>query len=149
MPSYVVESYAADSGAVFDDARERARRTEELGDGVRYVRTTFLPDDQTILHFFEAPSAEELDRAGKLAVLAYERIVVAVESPPLVEERESTLMIKRTAPRSGWPSSQERSRQSSEPPVRRRTVLRRSPQPWSTSRNPAREHPIGSDCSSR
>lgn len=75
----MVESYAADSGAALDDARARARSTEELGDGVRYVRTTFLPADQTILHFFEAPSAEELDRAGKLAALPFERIVEAVE----------------------------------------------------------------------
>jgi hypothetical protein len=79
VPSYVVESYAADSGDVVDDAQARARRTEELGDGVRYVRTTFLPADQTILHFFEAPSAEELDRAGKLAALPFERIVEAIE----------------------------------------------------------------------
>jgi hypothetical protein len=89
MPGYVVESYAADSVAVVEDARARARRTAELGTGVRYVRTTFLPGDQTILHFFEAPSAEELDRAGKLAALAYERIVVAVEGPETVEEREA------------------------------------------------------------
>ena len=88
MPSYVVESYAADSGAVVDDAQERARRTEELGDGVRYVRTTFLPGDQTILHFFEAPSAEELDRAGKLAALPFERIVEAVEGSAPGDEAE-------------------------------------------------------------
>ena len=85
VPSYVVESYAANSGAVVEDARVRARRAAELGAGVRYLRTTFLPGDETVLHFFEAPSAEELDRAGKLAALAYERIVVAVEG---VEERE-------------------------------------------------------------
>jgi len=89
MPSYVVESYAAHSGAVVEDARARARRTAELGTGVRYVRTTFLPGDQTILHFFEAPSAEELDRAGRRAALSYERIVVAVEDTELADEREA------------------------------------------------------------
>jgi hypothetical protein len=88
MPGYVVEAYATDSDAAVDEARARARHTEELGEDVRYVRTTFLPADQTILHFFEAPSAEELDRAGKLAALAYDRIVTAVESPRL-EEREA------------------------------------------------------------
>jgi hypothetical protein len=43
MPSYVVESYAADSPAALDEARARAQLTAELGKGVRYVRTTFLP----------------------------------------------------------------------------------------------------------
>jgi hypothetical protein len=81
MPSYVVESYSADSDAGVDEARARAFRAEELGDGVRYVRTTFMPADQTVLHFFEAPSAEELDRAGRLALLPFERIVATVENP--------------------------------------------------------------------
>ena len=79
MPSYLVESYAADSPTAVDEARERARRTAELGIGVRYVRTTFLPGDETILHLFEAPSAAALDEAGKRAALPFERIVEAVE----------------------------------------------------------------------
>lgn len=79
MPSYLVESYAASSEIALADARRRARRTAALGDGVRYVRTMFLPADETIMHLFEAPSAQELDRAGRLAALEFERIVEAVE----------------------------------------------------------------------
>jgi hypothetical protein len=79
MPSYLVESYAADSAAAIADARERARKTAELGEGVRYVRTTFLPGDETLLHVFEAPSAEALGQAGQLAELSYDRIVEAIE----------------------------------------------------------------------
>ena len=79
MPSYLVESYLAESATAFEEARGRARRAAELGDGVRYLRTTFLPGDETILHLFEAPSADELDRAGRLAALEFERIVEAVE----------------------------------------------------------------------
>jgi len=79
MPSYVVESYSADSPAALDEARARARLTAELGKGVRYVRTTFLPGDETLLHLFEAPSAEALGQAGELAELSYERIVEAIE----------------------------------------------------------------------
>ena len=78
MPRYVVESYA--TGQEVEQARERARRAAELDPGVRYVRTTFLPGDETVLHVFEAPSAEALDRAGRLANLRYERIVEAVEA---------------------------------------------------------------------
>ena len=79
MPMYLVESYGADRGDAFPEARERALRAAELGIDVRYVRTTFLPEDETLLHIFEAPSVEALRHAGRLAALAYERIVEAVE----------------------------------------------------------------------
>ena len=89
VPSYLVESYLADSPSAVDDSRERARRAAELGDGIRYVRTTFLPGDETILHLFEAPSASVLDEAGRRAALKFERIVEAVEgaADPTKEER--------------------------------------------------------------
>jgi hypothetical protein len=79
MPRFLVESYAAGSTAAFDDACERARRTASLGAGVTYVNTTFLPGDQTVLHLFEAPSAESVEAAGREAGLQFERIVQAIE----------------------------------------------------------------------
>jgi len=79
MPCYLVESYAADSPAALEEARARAQRTADLGQSVRYVRTTFLPGDETLLHVFEAPSAELLGKAGRLAELSYYRIVEAIE----------------------------------------------------------------------
>jgi hypothetical protein len=79
MPRYIVESYS--SGAGVDEARERARRTAELGDGVTYLRTIFLPADETVLHLFDAPSAETLGEAGLSAALPFQRIVVVVEEP--------------------------------------------------------------------
>jgi len=36
--------------------------------------------ESSILHLFEAPSAEALDRAGRLAGLRFDRIVEAVET---------------------------------------------------------------------
>lgn len=88
MPSYLVEAYLAASAGALEDARARARRTAEAGAGVRHLRTTYLPEDETILHLFEAPSAEALDRAGRLAALPFDRIVEAVEgvAEPLTEE---------------------------------------------------------------
>ena len=77
MPSYLVESYAAN--AAVPRERECARRVAELGSGIRYIRTTFLPADETLLHLFEAPSLDALRRAGKRAALHYERIVEAHE----------------------------------------------------------------------
>jgi hypothetical protein len=79
MPTFLVESYGSDRSDALTEARERALRAAELGDDVRYVRTTFLPEDETVLHVFEAPSAEALERAGRLAALAFDRIVEAVE----------------------------------------------------------------------
>jgi hypothetical protein len=80
VPSYLVESYAGDGA--FERERERARLAAQLGPDIRYVRTTFLPADETLLHIFEAPSAEALSRAGQRAALHYERIVEAVEGEP-------------------------------------------------------------------
>jgi len=77
MRSYLIESYAA-SGVV-EEQRKRARRAAELGVGVRYVRTTFLPGDETVLHVFEATSSEALRDAASSAALPYERIVEAVD----------------------------------------------------------------------
>jgi Protein of unknown function (DUF4242) len=89
MPSYLVESYAARSPGAVEKARERARRTAELGADVRYLRTTFLPDDEVILHLFEAPSAAALDEAGRRAALPFERIVEAVEESAETRKEET------------------------------------------------------------
>ena len=80
VPSYLVESYLTDSAAALADARERAQLAGGLGGGVRYVRTTFLPGDETVLHVFEAASAAAVARAARRAALEYERIVEAVDS---------------------------------------------------------------------
>jgi hypothetical protein len=78
VPRFLVESYGAASSAAFDDACELARLTAQGARGVRYVDTTYLPGDETVLHLFDAPSAEALDRAGRRAGLQFERIVSAV-----------------------------------------------------------------------
>lgn len=79
VPRYLVECYLVDSGAALDEARRCARRTAELGDGIDYVRTTFLPGDQTLFHLFVAPSAAVLGDAGRQAALRIDRIVEAIE----------------------------------------------------------------------
>jgi hypothetical protein len=88
VPSYLVESYVADRQDAVAEARNGARRTAELGVGIRHVRTTFLPGDETVLHLFEAPSLAALDEAGRRAALPYERIVEAVEGPVATREEE-------------------------------------------------------------
>jgi hypothetical protein len=79
VPRFLVESYVAPSFAAVADARERARLTQELGTGVGYVRTTFVPSDETVLHLFDALSEETLDEAVHRAGLQFDRIVEVVD----------------------------------------------------------------------
>jgi hypothetical protein len=88
MPSFLVESYLADTPGAVEDARRRAVRTAEIGTDVRHLRTTFVPGDEVVLHFFQAPSAEAIGAAGRQAALAYERIVEAVEEAAPTSEKE-------------------------------------------------------------
>jgi hypothetical protein len=80
VPRFLVESYVATSSTAFEDACGRARLTADLGGGVDYIHTTFLPGDEMVLHLFEAPSVEALAEAGRRAGLDFERIVEAVEA---------------------------------------------------------------------
>ena len=68
--------------------RASAHSTADEGAGVRYVRTTFLPGDETILHVFDAPSAEALHEAARDASLPHERIVEALEDSSQPQEQE-------------------------------------------------------------
>lgn len=78
MPRFLVESYVVKSDSAFDDACALARRTAEGGAGIRYVDTTYLPGDETVMHLFDAPSMRALGAAGRRAGLRFERIVQAV-----------------------------------------------------------------------
>ena len=87
VPRFLVESYVARSSTAADDARRRAERTAEVGSGVEYVHTTFVPGDETVLHLFDAPSQETLDEAGRLAGLEFDRIVEVVDDWQADERR--------------------------------------------------------------
>jgi hypothetical protein len=84
MPTYLAEAYIPSSHA--HEARAAARRAraaaKELsrdGVAVAYVRTTFLPDDETCFHLFEAASAEVVEEACNRAELGRSRVVPAIE----------------------------------------------------------------------
>ena len=84
MQSYLVETYAPKLRV--DEARaagRRARAAAEQLSGrarVRYVRTTFLPDDETCFHVFEAASEEAVGETCRRAGIAAGRIAPAVEN---------------------------------------------------------------------
>jgi hypothetical protein len=85
MPSYVVELYLPRSAA--DDARAAGKRARaaaaelsRAGVPVRYVRTTFLPEDETCFHVFAAESAEAVDEVCRRAPFVHARVALAVET---------------------------------------------------------------------
>ena len=88
VPRFLVESYVASSRDDFDEACARARSTAGAAQGIRYVETTYLPGDDTVLHVFDAPSVEALAWAGESVGLDFERIVPAVQASG--NEREET-----------------------------------------------------------
>jgi hypothetical protein len=84
VTSYLVETYVPRIQA--DGAREAGRRARSAarelareGAVLRYVRTTFLPADETCFHVFVADSEEAVAEACRRAGLGSPRIVPAVE----------------------------------------------------------------------
>ena len=67
MPAYVVEVYLSRlHGAALSELSARLRRASEdlerAGTPVVYVRSVFLPEDETCFHFFEASSLDAIAR---------------------------------------------------------------------------------------
>ena len=84
MPRYLVEAYvprsrAGEARAAGGHARTAAETLVREGTPVRYVRTTFLPEDETCFHVFEAASEEAVREVCRRAGLGSGRIVPAVE----------------------------------------------------------------------
>ena len=77
MTSFLVEGYLARASENEPAlSAERARRAAaELGSSVRYVRSIFLPEDETCFHIFEGSSADAVGEVSTRAHIAYERIV--------------------------------------------------------------------------
>ncbi|HEX5149375.1 MAG TPA: hypothetical protein VFW02_09860 [Candidatus Limnocylindrales bacterium] len=72
MPTYVIEAYLSrehsdELGAATRRLRFAAGAPPPGEAMVRYVRSVFLPADETCFHFVEAPSA---DAASELAIRA-------------------------------------------------------------------------------
>jgi len=83
MPNYCLELYLPRASASrIVEAAADAQRVAGASAGssdVRYLRTTYLADDETCLHFFEAASVEHVADAARRAGLATERITRSVD----------------------------------------------------------------------
>ena len=93
MPLYLVEVYAPRSAA--DEARSAGYRARTAAEAlardsiaIRYIRATFLPDDETCFHVFEAPSTEVVTQVATRAGLGRTRVIEIVDaSDPNGESR--------------------------------------------------------------
>jgi hypothetical protein len=86
MPEFLVELYVSPADAASTNRRaEQARRAaEELsnqGTSVRYLRSIFVPDDETCFHLYRASSLAAVQEVGSRAGLRFERISQAVAEP--------------------------------------------------------------------
>ena len=84
MPRYLVEAYvprsrAQEARAAGQKARAAAQELMLEGTRVHYVRTTFLPDDETCFHVFDAGSEDTVGEACRRAGISSARIARAME----------------------------------------------------------------------
>ena len=83
MATYLVECYLPRprARAVPDAARRVGLAAERLssdGVAVRYLRMTFLPEDETCFHLLEAESSDAVEEVGRRAGLGRFRVLAAV-----------------------------------------------------------------------
>jgi len=85
VPDYCLEVYlAGGSPAALEEAAGRARAAAESfgarGRSVRYLRSTYLPEDEMCLHFFAAASSTDVAEAARHAGLTGDRITRSIHA---------------------------------------------------------------------
>jgi hypothetical protein len=75
---YVARSDGASVGPSAHRARLAAEEVAREGTPVRWVRSIFVPEDETCFFLYEAETVEGVERATQLASLGVERIAQAV-----------------------------------------------------------------------
>ena len=85
MPRFLVELYVSrGDGAAVDAGCERARRAAEQltreGTPVRYLRSIFVPEDETCFLLYEAAASGHVEDAARRAALRFERVTEAIEA---------------------------------------------------------------------
>ena len=85
MAEFLVELYVSQNDATAaEQGAERARlAAEELtreGTEIRFLRSIFVPADETCFFLYRAASAAAVREAGLRAALAFERVAEAIEA---------------------------------------------------------------------
>jgi hypothetical protein len=83
VAEFLLELYVPkEDGRAVEVGAGRARRAaEEMsreGTLVRYLRSIFVPEDETCFYLYEAASAEDVAKAARRAALPFERVAEAV-----------------------------------------------------------------------
>jgi Protein of unknown function (DUF4242) len=92
---FLVERYVpglseADVKAVADRARVVCEGMTAEGTDIRYLGSTFLPDEEACFCRFEARSAAVVAKANQRAEIPFARIVAARRVQPTLSERSRT-----------------------------------------------------------
>ena len=85
MTEYLLELYVARADAVaIDEDAQRVRLAAEehtrQGTPVRYLRSIFVPEDETCFLIFEAGSADAVKAVAERASLSFEHVATAIET---------------------------------------------------------------------
>ena len=93
VPTYCLELYMprASAAHVEEEANQARLAAEALATNgilVNYVRTTYLAEDETCFHLFEANSAEDVAEAARRAALTSGRITLVVEATAATARRD-------------------------------------------------------------
>jgi hypothetical protein len=85
MTEYLLELYVARADAVaVEQGAARVRRAAEEhtreGAHVRYLRSIFVPDDETCYLIFEAGSADAVREVARRASLSFDHVAAAIET---------------------------------------------------------------------
>jgi Protein of unknown function (DUF4242) len=71
-----------DLGAAQKAAIGKGEQMTAAGTPVRYIRTTFAPEDGRCMCLFEAESSEDVKRLNDEAGIPYDRVVSAMDLTP-------------------------------------------------------------------
>jgi hypothetical protein len=87
MAEFLLELFVSrsDAAAVEAGAGRARRAAEQLsseGKPVRFVRTLFMPEEETCFYLYEAASAENVREAARLASLPVETVLEALADTP-------------------------------------------------------------------
>jgi hypothetical protein len=92
MPEFLVELYVSrsDGGAVESQAQSASIAAEELtreGRPVQYVRSIFVPEDESCFFLYEAATAADVEEAARRASLPFDHVALAIARPRREDDR--------------------------------------------------------------
>ena len=78
LPGITLDQLAAAQGA----AIETSQRFTDEGRAVRYIRSTWVPDESHVMCLFEAPNAQVVEDVNKAANIPFKRVVEPMDLTP-------------------------------------------------------------------